>query len=228
MIQKGTPHEEGKVLSLGSDKILIGRTWQDNTPDISFDDPRISRKHAEITYEDERFILRDLMSSKYGVEVNGRPLIKGMPYVLRHNDKVSLARGTVALRFVYQSEEGKTADLADYLEKDSPIEQYEDTHEIITVDGDRREVLLDGQELQPRMTGHEFELILLLYQNQGKAVSHDDIIAWVWRDVPNQIAITRQDINTLAHRMRKSLGEYGRYIKSIPSYGYRLDQEIDL
>jgi glutamate racemase len=33
---------------------------------------------------------------------------------------------------------------------------------------------------------------------------------------------TRQDVNTLVHRLRKSLGEYGQYIENIPSFGYRL------
>lgn len=91
----------------------------------------------------------------------------------------------------------------------------------ITVHEDRREVSLGDKELRPRITGREFELLLVLYRNRDKAVSHEDIIDWVWRDVPMRDTITRADVSTLVHRLRRRLGEYGQYIVSVPSYGYR-------
>ncbi|MFC2027095.1 FHA domain-containing protein [Chloroflexota bacterium] len=219
VVQKGDPYEEGKVLVLRPEKTLLGRSWGDSSPEVPFDDPRVSRSHAEISFDNGQFSICDLPASKHGVEVNGAPLTKGTPRVLNHNDEISLAKGTVVMRFCYQSEEGMTLEFDGF----SPDESVS-VQERIIVDEDRREVLVRGEELRPRVTGNEFELILLLYQNQGKAVSHEDIIDWVWRDVPLRDTITRQDVNTLAHRLRKSLGDDGACIENIPSYGYRIDQ----
>ena len=219
VVQKGDPHENGKVLVLHSGKTLLGRSWGDSSPDVSFDDPRISRNHAEINFDNGQFSICDLPNSKHGVEINGEPLDKGTLRVLRHNDEVSLAKGTVVMRFCYQSEEGMTLDFDGF-----SLGESEGIQEMIVVDEDRREVMVRGEELRPRITGNEFELILLLYKNQGKAVTHENIIDWVWRDVPLRDTITRQDVNTLAHRLRKSLGDDGACIENIPSYGYRIDQ----
>lgn len=224
IVQSGPPHEEGKILPLKPGRTLIGRAWLNHVPDIVFDDPRISRSHAEISYDNDRFVVCDLPSSKHGTEVNDKPLTKGMPYVLRHNDKIGLARGVAVLRFCYQTDEGETLDLRDYTGEEKAVVGVEaPAHERIVVDGDRREVLLDGKELRPRITGREFELALLLYRNRGRALSHEDIIEWVWRNVEYRDTITRQDVNTLIHRLRRCLGEYGGCIVNISSYGYRLD-----
>ena len=224
IVQSGPPHEEGKILPLKPGRTLIGRAWLDHMPDIVFDDPRISRSHAEISYDNDRFVVCDLPSSKHGTEINGKPLTKGMPYVLSHNDKIDLARGVAVLRFCYQTDEGETLDLRDFADGEKATARVEaPAHERIVVDDDRREVLLDGEELRPRITGREFELALLLYRNRGRAVKHEDIIDWVWEDVENRDTITRQDVNTLVHRLRRCLGDHGEYIVNISSYGYRLD-----
>lgn len=160
VVQKGDPYEEGKVLVLRPEKNLLGRSWGDSSPDVSFDDPRVSRSHAEISFNNGQFSICDWPISKHGVEVNGEPLIKGTPRVLNHNDEISLAKGTVVMRFCSQSEEGMTLDFDGF----SPEESV-GVKERIIVDEDRREVLVRGEELRPRITGNEFELILLLYQN---------------------------------------------------------------
>lgn len=223
IVHRGSPHPEGKALPLRQGGTLLGRAWQDTQPDICFDDPRISRNHAEIRFEDAHYVFYDLHSSKHGAEINGTLLKKGEPYVLRHNDSISLARGAAVLRFSYKADIGGTLDIIDLNERETHSVHIEDTQDVITVDDDRREVLVGGHELRPRITGNEFELISLLFKNRGRAVNHEDIIEWVWRNTPNREGITRQDVNTLVHRLRKSLGEYGRYIETIPSYGYRLD-----
>jgi len=223
-IQIGMPHPKGTILPLKADRTLIGRMWHDHTPDIHFDDLRISRSHVEIYYEKDGFFLRDLPSSKHGTEINGEPLIKGQPHSLSHNDEISLAKGVVQLRFCHQPDEGMTLDLGypvDKIERETPGSETE--HRPIVVNENRREVLLDGRELAPRISGREFDLIALLYRNRGKAVSHEEIINWVWRNVENRDSITRQDVNTLIYRLRNCLGEYGPHIVNISSYGYRLD-----
>ena len=223
IVLNAPPYKPGRALLLREGITLLGRAWEDHKPDISFKDSRISRQHAKIIYENDIYILLDLPASKHGTELNGEPLVKGKHYELKHNDEISLAKGTVELRFCCQIDAGQTLEFSEPAGEPSPNDTYEDTHDLITVDSDRREVIIGGVERRPRIVSREFELICLLYENRGKAVSHDEIIGRVWNDVQVQDTITRQDVNTLVHRLRKSLGEYGKYIENIPSYGYRLD-----
>jgi len=79
--------------------------------------------------------------------------------------------------------------------------------------------------LKPRITGYEYELLVILYRNRGKAVSHEEIVEWVWRNLSNQDTILRQNVATLIHRLKHDLGPCGEYIVNIPAFGYRLDNE---
>ncbi len=223
VVQQGEPYENGEVLPLRSEKIRIGRSWRDQTADIVFKDSRISRNHAEIYHDGDHFVLCDLPSSMNGVAVNGMPLTKGMPVVLKDNDEIDLGQCAVILRFYYEVEDGRTERASNVSDEQKQDQLADDTEAMVGVDKKRREVIVNGKELDPRIIGLEFDLAQLLYENRGAAVHHDDIVEWVWRETPNRDTITRQDVNTLVHRLRKSLGEYGSYIKNIPGFGYRLD-----
>jgi hypothetical protein len=223
IVESGSPYESGKKIPLTAGTMHIGRVWEDQKPDLAFEDGHISRNHAEIVYKDGHFELCDLPSSKHGTEVNGRLVNKGTPYTLKHNDKIVLARGAAVLRFCAQNDPGKTQDIEDLLPDETGYGAKLSPGEYLTVDIERREVLLGGRELVPRVTGYEFELLELLYRNRGKAVSHEEIVQWVWRDLRNRETITRQNVATLVHRLRDCLGDFGKYVVNIPAYGYRLD-----
>jgi FHA domain-containing protein len=71
-------------VSLGPEPLLIGR---DHENDIVLDDPRVSRKHAEIRLRLGRYTLYDLQSTN-GTYVNGRRVAE---VVLNDGDRISVA-----------------------------------------------------------------------------------------------------------------------------------------
>ena len=222
IVESGLPYEPGKKIPLTTGTMRIGRVWEDHIPELAFEDGHISRNHAEIVYKEGHFELYDLPSSKHGTEVNGNPIAKGAPYMLKHNDKIVLARGSATLRFYIQIDPGRTQDIEDFL-PDQTSWRAKSSAPYLVVDLERREVLIESKVLIPRITGYEFELLELLYRNRGKAVSHQEIVDWVWRDFPSRDTIMRQNVATLVHRLRDCLGDYGQYVVNITAYGYRLD-----
>lgn len=75
---------KGEVYPLSDDDVSIGRL-RDNQ--IVFDDPRVSRRHAQIHLREGRHVVYDL-GSKAGTRVNGEPK---MQCVLRDGDVITLA-----------------------------------------------------------------------------------------------------------------------------------------
>jgi hypothetical protein len=221
VIEKGIPFKGGEKIFLKADFLCIGRSWDNQKPDIAFEDARISRRHAEIKYKEGRFEICDF--SKHGTEVDGRPVTQGVPCTLEPDNKIVLARGAVVLRFCFIKDPGETQDIGDLLCDIADYKEKPLSPGNLVVDVDRREVLIAGQELRPRITGYEFELLVLLYRNRSKAVSHDEIVEWVWRDLPSRDTIMRQNVATLIHRLKERLGSYGENIANIPAFGYRLD-----
>ncbi len=73
-----------QAVSLGPEPLLIGRDQQN---DVVLDDPRVSRKHAEIRLRLGRYTLYDLQSTN-GTYVNGRRVAE---VVLNDGDRISVA-----------------------------------------------------------------------------------------------------------------------------------------
>jgi hypothetical protein len=71
-------------VQLGPEPLLIGRDRQN---DVVLDDPRVSRKHAEIRLRLGRYTLYDLQSTN-GTYVNGRRVAE---VVLNDGDRISVA-----------------------------------------------------------------------------------------------------------------------------------------
>jgi pSer/pThr/pTyr-binding forkhead associated (FHA) protein len=222
VVESGAPYKSGHQIPLSRSENHLGRPTEADIPDIAFDNGTISRKHATISFRNSGFFLCDLPSSRHGVRLNGQLLEKNTPYPLKNNDRISLSNGAVILRFCDREDLGKTQELPnDITDRASP----DSTGEKLVVDANRREVLLEGRELTPRITGYQFELLVLLYQKRGQAVSHREIVEWVWRDLANRDTIMPQNVATLIHRLRECLGEYGKLIVNIQAFGYRMEKE---
>lgn len=101
VIERGTAI--GTEFQISSDESNIGRWDADNGifPDIDLDthDPeaKVSRRHARIIYENEKFLIEDLGSTN-GTFVNrGRRLLPGTPHILTDGDEIIV--GKTFLRF---------------------------------------------------------------------------------------------------------------------------------
>jgi DNA-binding response OmpR family regulator len=90
----------------------------------------------------------------------------------------------------------------------------------IHMDLKSRQVFLAQDEVQ--MTPKEFELLRYFINNKGIALSRDKILNAVWNyDYYGDL----RTVDTHIKQLRSKLGEYGFYISTIRSVGYRLDIE---
>ncbi len=221
-VEKGEPYKSGYSIKLLTGQILLGRSWQSYEPDIAFTSMLISRRHAVISWRDNAFYVTD-MASKHGTQVNGLDIPSDEHCLLRHGDKITLARGTVVLVFNNPSEDDddNTVDFTGMFPGETPPAVSG-----LVVKPERREVQSDGMPLN--LSGKDLELLLLLYRNRGRAVSYDDIKTRVWSErapdasdgVPD---VGNDEITALVYRLRKRLGIHGDKIVSVPRFGYMLD-----
>jgi pSer/pThr/pTyr-binding forkhead associated (FHA) protein len=77
---------KGKHARIPSDRVVLGRS---PICDIQLDEEGVSRQHALITYQHQKYILEDL-STENGVFVNSKRISK--PQALYHKDKVKLGK----------------------------------------------------------------------------------------------------------------------------------------
>lgn len=222
LIEKGMPYQSDSKIELTVEQTVIGRSYQEYHPDISFSDPHISRRHAIISCTQGIFTLTDL-SSKHGTSLNNIDLIQGHSYTLHNGDSICLAKGIVSIKFLQiDIDEGVTSDLMTRdLESTKPT-----ANNTIFIDIERRQVVLEEKVLL--LQGKELELLMALYINRQKAVCYDDIRKLVWPERAEGIIagvpdVETSEITTLVYRLRQKLSKYSYLIVTIPRYGYRLD-----
>lgn len=84
----------------------------------------------------------------------------------------------------------------------------------------QKKVTIDGEEAS--LTKKEFEILLLLLQNQGRVFSREDILAKVWHE---EVYVLDRTIDVNITRLRKKIGNYGKYIVTRLGYGYCFERE---
>ncbi len=89
------------------------------------------------------------------------------------------------------------------------------------LDEDRRSVILDGKELN--LTPKEFNLLLYLLKNKGKALSREQILDRIWG---YEYDGDLRTIDTHIKSLRSKLGKLGSKIKTVYRYGYRFEEEV--
>ena len=84
----------------------------------------------------------------------------------------------------------------------------------------KKKVTIDNDEIS--LTKKEFEILLLLLQNQGRVFSREDILTKVWND---ESYVLDRTIDVNITRLRKKIGEYGKQIVTRLGYGYCFECE---
>ncbi|MBP1618594.1 MAG: DNA-binding response regulator [Bacteroidetes bacterium] len=95
----------------------------------------------------------------------------------------------------------------------------------IVVDGliiDLEKKIVQVNEEAVELTHKEFNILVLLVQNPGKIYTRTDILDKAWSD--NSIVLDRT-VDVHITRLRKKIGEYGKYIISRTGYGYSFSQK---
>ena len=84
----------------------------------------------------------------------------------------------------------------------------------------KRKLKIDNEGIE--LTKKEFEILTLLLQREGYIMSRDDILKRVWDE---HTIVAERTIDVHMARLRKKLGEYGRFIKNKPGYGYTFERD---
>ncbi|MEM7538502.1 MAG: FHA domain-containing protein [Chloroflexota bacterium] len=202
MLQRGA--EAGRRWPLDRSRALtIGRS---DECDISLPDRQVSRYHARITWQGERYQLED-SGSKNGTHVNGQPAIGPTP--LYDGDEIQ-----VALRFKLAFvDDGATAPLT------------VDDVSGLRIDPETRQIWINGEMIDPQLSLHQYRLLDTLWQAGGGVVTREQIVNVVWPEASGE-GVSEQAIDALVRRLRERLAEFDedfRYIVTVRGHGFRLE-----
>ena len=182
----------------------VGR-WADN--DVVVDDRWVSRYHACLRREGERYIIEDL-GSKNGTFVNGQRIAG--PTTLSDGDVVQVTP-LVMLTFV---DYGSTAPLPGAAQAPG-----------LELDPEARQVSVRGCVLDPPLSHAQFTFLELLASEPGRVYSRDEIITAVWPDDDAE-GISDEAIDALVRRIRLRLREIDpepEYLVTVRGYGFKLE-----
>lgn len=95
--------------------------------------------------------------------------------------------------------------------------------DMIVFDGLRLDLLrhkcyVDGKDMQ--LTKKEIEILILFLKNPGRVFSREEILRNVWTD---EVIVLDRTIDVNITRLRKKIGDYGKYIVTRQGYGYGFD-----
>jgi len=217
VVQSGS--ENTGPISLENALHVLGR---EPFADIGFENPFVSRKHAEIRYSDADYSIRDL-GSKNGTFVDGVQ-IGDQPRRLVGGEVVELGQGQVVTTFALTTQ---TITLqAVYMKPGRAGGDADDTSDaVLRVDVSQREVYLHGSPIYPALSRKEFDVIALLHERSGQACSKDEIAAYGWPE-REEGGVSDQEIGLCIHRIRRRVEPDPAapiYVELVRGYGYRLN-----
>ena len=197
----------GQRILVDQPELIIGR---DEECDLFIPERQVSRRHARIAVEGDRYILTDL-GSKNGTFVNGQPVAE--PYSLQNGDEIQIAF-CCKLAFV-------GADAT------APV-IFEEMLRGLRLDLESKRVWVAGKELDPPLSLAQYRLLVLLYQEPGRVYSRYEVVEAVWPG-EDQEGISEQAIDALARRLRERLAEVDpqtQYVITVRGHGFRLENAI--
>ena len=104
----------------------------------------------------------------------------------------------------------------------SPVEETQFCLDRLTVDYEKRRVLIEGVDIH--LTPIEYKLLLLLIKNRGKVLTHNYIQKQVWGYESNDSKTVRAFMATLRRKIEKDTAK-PRFILTEVGVGYRFTDE---
>jgi hypothetical protein len=203
VLQRGS--EAGRRWPLDRTRqITIGRA---DECDIVLPDRQVSRYHSRISWVDDHYEVEDLNSKNgthlNGVEVEGRA-------ALQDGDEIQIAL-RFKLAFV---DAGATAPLT-----------FEGGERGLRLDRETRQVWVNGKQIDPPLSLHQFRLLEALWEAGGSVISREHVISAVWPEASSE-GVSEQAIDALVRRLRERIAESDlefRYIVTVRGHGFRLE-----
>lgn len=181
--------------------MTIGRS---ESCDIVLGDREVSRRHAVIRSDGERWVILDL-ESRNGVRLNGNAVLRVTR--LRDGDTIEIPP---AFRFVF-------------LDGDATEWTTAGRQARLRVDPVNRRVVLNGQQVQPPLPVPQYLLLELLASEPGRTFTRDEVLAHCYAKF--SAGVSEQAIESLVRRLRKRLAAIDPdtpIIATQKGYGYRL------
>lgn len=91
----------------------------------------------------------------------------------------------------------------------------------IMINTSERQVYIDGEEMI--LTPKEYDLLMLLCENQRKVFSRENLLELVWKF--EYIGDSRT-VDMHVQRLRKKLGKYSFFIKTVFGIGYKFEVQV--
>lgn len=213
---------------------LNGQRWPVHGPlvlgrealcDIVISDRQVSRQHARLIPSGHSILLEDL-GSKNGTHHNGKPLHGSIP--LQDGDVVQIA---LAQQFIFLNSDATVPlDINEFdfvALANHPNPPAELSWRLILEKRSRR-IWVNGQEVLPPLSVSQFRLLELLYEQQGKVVPRQDLIAQVWGK-EQAVEVSEQALDALVRRLRDRLASIDpshSYIVTVRGHGLRLENPM--
>jgi len=199
---------------------LKGERWPLDRPlvigrepgcDVRIPDRQVSRYHARLTPGSNGVVLEDL-GSKNGTHYNGNSLSGQV--VLQDGDIVQIA---VAQEFQFVSSDATM-----------PLDAEPSRGNRLVLDMRARQVWIKQKQMNPPLSAQQFQLLWVLYQNQGNVVTRQELVSAVWGD-EQSAGVTDQALDALIRRLRDRLAamDHGsEYIITVRGHGMKLENPI--
>jgi pSer/pThr/pTyr-binding forkhead associated (FHA) protein len=200
--------------TIDRDEMILGR---DDSSHIVIPERQISRQHIVFRrLKDNDYLVEDL-NSKNGTWINGNRLEGSR--LINDGDEINLAM-KVRLQFIGS---GVTAPATHTLPDVVPSTGGSTGR--MKIDTEARRVFILGVELDPPLSLPQYRLIELLYSNQGRVCTREEVVETVWPEAMGE-GVSEQAIDALVRRLRDRLNETDpdiQYIVTVRGHGFRLD-----
>ncbi len=90
--------------------------------------------------------------------------------------------------------------------------------EKMLIDVNSKKIMIENKPVN--LTKKEFEILLLLVENQERVFSREEIMDYVWKD---DVIVGDRTVDVNITRIRKKLGSYGQALVNRSGYGYCFD-----
>jgi DNA-binding winged helix-turn-helix (wHTH) protein len=198
----------GQSWNLEKNELIIGRGAD---CDIVVPDRQVSRHHTRIRRNPDGYVVEDL-GSKNGTHLNGERLKESV--LLQDGDIIQVA---LALHFTYVGTEATM-----------PLMMSDVTQMglgRLRMEPQAHRVLIGKVEIDPPLSPPQYRLLELIYRNQDRVVSRDEIAELVWPGTMG-VGVSNQAIDALVRRVRDRLSKVDpahSYIITVRGHGFRLD-----
>lgn len=213
---------KSKTWTIDRSNMILGR---DESANIVIPIRQISRQHIAFRRTaDNAWEIEDL-DSKNGTWVNGTRLDGARK--LGDGDEINIAL-KVTVRFLGS---GVTAPVTQDLPDVVPSIHNGEGSPSMIIDTEARRVFINGVEMDPPLSLPQYRLLELLYVNDGRVCTRDEVVEAVWPEAMGE-GVSEQAIDALVRRLRDRLAELDdeQFVVTVRGHGFRLHNpgsEID-